>query len=85
MDKSFTVRAHLLNAEGGPVTGAKLVGVLNMKAMDHGSLQFEFTEKGNGVYEGISKVEMSGDWNLKLTAEQDQNRLEQDFPLAVGD
>jgi hypothetical protein len=85
MDKSFTVRAHLLNAEGGPVTGAKLMGLLTMKAMDHGNLQFEFTEKGHGVYEGISKVEMSGDWNLKLTAEHEQNRLEQDFPLAVGD
>jgi nitrogen fixation protein FixH len=85
MDKPFTVRVQLLNPEGGPVTGAKIAGVLSMKAMDHGKTDFEFTEKGHGVYEGISKVEMSGHWNLKLSAEHGADRMEQDVPLSVGD
>jgi nitrogen fixation protein FixH len=85
MDKSFTVRVQLLDPEGGPVAGAKIAGVLSMKAMDHGSTDFEFTEKGHGVYEGISKVEMSGEWSLKLMAVHGADRLEQDIPITVGD
>lgn len=85
MDKPFTVRVQLLDEDGGPVTSAKLSGSLSMKSMDHGNSNFEFTEKGHGVYEGISKLEMSGEWNLKLSAEHGPDRLEQDFPISVGD
>jgi nitrogen fixation protein FixH len=85
MDKSFTVRVHLLDPAGAPVTGAKVAGTLSMKEMNHGNSHFDFTEKGHGVYEGISKVEMSGEWNLKLSAEHGADRLEQDVPLTVGD
>lgn len=85
MDKPFTVRAQLFDATGGPVTGAKLSGALSMKGMDHGKTEFEFTEKGNGVYEGISKVEMSGEWNLELSAEHGVDRLQQEIPITVGD
>jgi nitrogen fixation protein FixH len=85
MDKSFTVKVQLLDPTGGPVTGAKIGGALSMKTMDHGNTSFEFTEKGHGVYEGISKVEMSGEWNLKLSAEHGADRLEQDIPLVIGD
>jgi nitrogen fixation protein FixH len=85
MDKPFTVRTQLFNASGGPVTGAKVFGALSMKEMDHGKIQFEFTEKGHGVYEGISKVEMSGEWNLHLNAEHGNDRLQQDIPITVGD
>lgn len=85
MDKSFTVRVHLLDPSGGPVTGGKIAGTLSMKEMNHDNNDFEFTEKGHGVYEGISKVEMSGEWNLKLSAEHGADRLVQDVPLTVGD
>jgi nitrogen fixation protein FixH len=85
MDKPFTVRVQLLDSEGGPVTSAKISGALAMKSMDHGATGFEFTEKGQGVYEGISKVEMSGEWELKLIAEHGAERIEQDFPVTVGD
>ena len=76
MDKSFTIRVHLLDPAGAPVTGAKVAGTLSMKEMNHGNSHFDFTEKGRGVYEGISKVEMSGEWNLKLSAEHGADRLE---------
>ena len=85
MDKPFTVRVQLLDASGGPVAGAKINGVLTMKDMDHGNQEFEFTEKGQGVYEGISKVEMSGTWNLKLSAEHGGDRMQQDISIQVGD
>ena len=85
MDKPFTVRAQLFDTTGGPVTGAKLSGALSMKTMDHGKTEFEFTEKGHGVYEGISKVEMSGEWNLQLSAEHAGDRLQQDIAITVGD
>jgi hypothetical protein len=85
MDKPFTVRTQLFDAAGGPVTGAKISGALSMKEMDHGKTEFEFTEKGHGVYEGISKVEMSGEWNLHLNAEHGSDRLQQDIPITVGD
>lgn len=85
MDKSFTVRAQVFDASGAPVTGAKLSGALSMKEMDHGKTEFEFTEKGHGVYEGISKVEMSGEWNLRLIAVHGTDRLEQDIAITVED
>ena len=85
MDKPFTVRAQLFDAAGAPVTGAKISGALSMKEMDHGKTEFEFTEKGQGFYEGISKVEMSGEWNLHLTAEHGSDRLQQAITITVGD
>jgi nitrogen fixation protein FixH len=85
MDKPFTVRAQLFDSSGGPVAGAKLSGELSMKGMDHGKTEFEFTEKGHGVYEGISKVEMSGEWNLQLTADHGSDRLQQDIAITVAD
>ncbi len=85
MDKPFTVRAQVSDSQGAPVTGAKIVGTLTMKAMDHGKNEFEFTEKGHGVYEGISKVEMSGDWDLQLKAQRGPDSGVQNIPVTIGD
>ena len=85
MDKPFTVRAQLFDTTGGPVTGAKLSGTLSMKDMDHGTTEFEFTEKGHGVYEGISKVEMSGEWKLQVAAQHAGENVQQSIAITVGD
>lgn len=85
MDKPFTVRAQVFDPQGAPVTGVKIVGTLTMKTMDHGKNEFEFTEKGHGVYEGISKVEMSGEWELQLKAQSGSNSAVQSFPVTIAD
>lgn len=85
MDKPFSVRVQLLDAAGGAAAGAKVSGVLTMKEMDHGKQQFDLVEKAQGVYEGTTKVEMSGGWNLKLTAEHGADRMQQDVTIQIAD
>lgn len=45
-----------------PVTGLTIAAHLEMKKMDHGSIDVTFTEKGNGEYVAPVKIPMGGEW-----------------------
>jgi nitrogen fixation protein FixH len=51
---------------GKPVTGLNVKGELEMVKMDHGTLEVDFKESGNGKYEGNSQLPMEGEWNAIL-------------------
>lgn len=52
--------------KGQPVHGLHIDAVLEMQRMNHGTVEVQFTEKGEGVYEGSAILSMPGDWTGNL-------------------
>lgn len=45
-----------------PATGLTISAQLEMKKMDHGTVEVTFREQGNGEYVAQAKLPMGGDW-----------------------
>jgi Cu(I)/Ag(I) efflux system membrane fusion protein/cobalt-zinc-cadmium efflux system membrane fusion protein len=66
-------RVHLKGPDGTPVTGATVSVRSYMAAMPEMGMAAmnvptQLTEKGNGVYEGQTKLESGGTWQITVTA-----------------
>jgi hypothetical protein len=73
-----------VNENGKPVTGLKMNGVLEMVKMDHGTIEVDFKEIGNGKYEGTVELPMGGDWNAILKMEKGNKSKEQTVAFKAG-
>ncbi|MBT2656103.1 FixH family protein [Bacillus sp. ISL-18] len=71
--KSFTpgqstpIQLTILDQDGKPVKGAKVNVQLDMQGMSHGDISMKMQETGNGVYLGLAKFEMEGDYTANIT------------------
>jgi nitrogen fixation protein FixH len=82
-DKDFVVRVHVVDQAGKAVPDATLRGSLNMKTMDMGKNEFEFTAKGDGNYETKVTPSMAGPWEIKVSAKRGGDVGEKSFELVV--
>lgn len=69
-----------------PATGLTIQASLEMKRMNHGTVEVTFTEKGSGVYESTATLPMHGDWtaNLKLSDGKVIEEISIDFTVNGG-
>ncbi|RXT03788.1 FixH family protein [Ammoniphilus sp. CFH 90114] len=70
--------------EGGKgLSGLTIEAELEMKHMDHGSVAVHFSDQGEGVYEGLGELPMSGDWIAVVTATDGKRNKELIIPFAI--
>jgi hypothetical protein len=62
--------------DGEPVNGLKFVAFLEMAKMDHGSIELDFKDKGNGIYESSVELPMAGEWIANIEGEADGSAFE---------
>ncbi|SEB21013.1 YtkA-like [Thalassobacillus cyri] len=60
-----TVRAE---QDGEPLQGLTLSGLMEMEKMDHGEIDINFSDNGDGTYTGEVELPISGEWILDLTS-----------------
>ena len=65
-----------VNEDGKGITGLEAVATLEMKNMDHGTLELEFKEQGEGHYTASGVLPMSGDWEAFVKVTDGQKKLE---------
>ncbi len=83
MNKDVTFRLSMADPQGKAVIGAEVNGALVMSLMDMGKNEFKFSDKGNGVYEAVGKMGMSGPWDVVVTAKVAGVEGQKTFPLTV--
>jgi uncharacterized GH25 family protein len=67
VDQPSTIQIKVLDADGKPVTGAKVSAELNMHMMSHGDISMKnMKETANGVYTGTVEFEMEGDYTATI-------------------
>lgn len=82
MDRTtFTVR--LTDAHARPVTGASVTADLVMPAMDMGRNAVAAAPQSPGVYAGVGRFPMDGDWRVSVTATKGAQRAVRSFPVKV--
>ena len=81
-EESYPVVIEVLN-DGKPVEGLEFSAFLEMAKMDHGSIQLDFQDKGNGLYESSVELPMAGEWVATLEGEADGGAFEQVITFEV--
>ncbi|GAM14565.1 FixH family protein [Mesobacillus selenatarsenatis] len=62
--------------DGEPVDGLEFAAYLEMAKMDHGTIELNFEDKGNGVYESSVELPMGGEWIANIEGESDGSAFE---------
>jgi hypothetical protein len=62
--------------DGEPAAGLDFVAYLEMAKMDHGSIELDFKDKGNGIYESSVELPMAGEWIANIEGEADGSAFE---------
>ncbi|WP_210364324.1 FixH family protein [Bacillus sp. REN3] len=62
--------------DGKPAAGLEFTAYLEMAKMDHGSIEVDFTDKGNGLYESSTELPMAGEWIANIEGEADGSKFE---------
>ncbi len=83
MNKDIAFRLTMTDTQGKPIIGAEVNGALVMSLMDMGKNEFKFSDKGNGLYEGVGKMDMAGPWDVVVTAKAGGIEGQKTFPLTV--
>lgn len=65
-----------ITKDGEAVSGLSVKVDLEMAKMDHGHIQVEMTEVGDGRYAGEVELPMGGEWLADVKAESDDNKAE---------
>ncbi len=78
---TFTVQAS--DTKGRPVSGATVSVRLDMPAMTMGNNEIPIMPGEAGVYVGMGRFTMAGDWRVTVTAVQGGRSATQGFPLRV--
>lgn len=66
-----------------PATGLTVSAVLEMKKMNHGTVDVTFVEKGNGEYVANAKLPMGGEWIAVTQLKKDNNTVEQEIGFTI--
>ncbi len=82
-NKDVTFRLTMADPQGKAISGAEVNGALVMSLMDMGKNEVKFSDKGNGVYEGVGKLDMAGPWDVVVTAKVAGVEGQKTFPLTV--
>lgn len=61
---------------GEPASGLEFTAYLEMAKMDHGTLELNFEDKGNGIYESSVELPMAGEWIANIEGEADGSGFE---------
>ncbi|MBT2645095.1 FixH family protein [Bacillus sp. ISL-41] len=62
--------------DGEPAAGLDFAAYLEMAKMDHGTIELDFEDKGNGVYESSVELPMAGEWIANIEGEADGSAFE---------
>lgn len=86
--KSFAVGQEIpitlmVKQDNQPVTGLTVTAKLEMKKMDHGSVDVAFSEKGNGEYVANVQLPMGGEWIAVTQLKNGNNTVEQEIGFTV--
>ncbi|WP_458415125.1 FixH family protein [Schinkia sp. CFF1] len=65
-----------ISGNGKPATGLQVHGILEMARMDHGTIEVDFKETGNGQYESTAELPMNGEWNAILEISNGKTKAE---------
>lgn len=68
---------------GKPVEGLNIVAPLEMAKMDHGTIEVQFKDNGNGQYESSVELPMAGEWIANMKAEKDGKSFEKVITFEV--
>lgn len=79
----FAMQLKILDSNGKPVKGAKVIAELNMKNMDHGMVTIPTEEIGNGMYVGQANLQMNGDWVATIKVEHEGKKFEEDKSFTI--
>jgi cytochrome oxidase Cu insertion factor (SCO1/SenC/PrrC family) len=79
----FAMQFKILDSNGHPVTGAKVKANLNMKNMDHGTVNIPTQEIGNGMYVGQANLQMNGDWIATVNVEHNGKTFKEDKSFTI--
>jgi hypothetical protein len=79
----IVVQLRLANADGAPVTGARMQCTAQMSHPGMAPIIATAVERGAGLYEARLALSMAGDWVLIATGERpDGRRIESSFRVA---
>ncbi|MBT2692269.1 FixH family protein [Bacillus sp. ISL-55] len=62
--------------DGEPVDGLDFAAYLEMAKMDHGTIELDFVDKGNGIYESSVELPMAGEWIANIEGAADGSAFE---------
>ncbi|MDP4107364.1 MAG: SCO family protein [Bacillota bacterium] len=79
----FAMQFKVLDSKGNPVKAAKVTAELNMKGMDHGSVQISTQEIGNGLYVGQANLQMNGDWIATVKVDRNGKSFQEDKSFTI--
>ncbi|UCZ54053.1 FixH family protein [Bacillus shivajii] len=68
-----------------PVEGLNVSALLEMSRMDHGHIDVQFADGGNGIYAGSVELPMSGEWIAEVTLEQGDKKKSETIIFEVGE
>lgn len=73
--ESYPVLIEVLK-DGKPADGLEIYAFLEMAKMDHGTIELNFKDKGNGLYESSVELPMAGEWIVNIEGEADGSAFE---------
>lgn len=72
-----------IKTNGKPVKQLTVHATFEMVNMDHGKIEVDLNEKGNGVYEGNVQLPMEGDWEALLLIQHGKEKVEKMLKMHV--
>lgn len=69
--------------DGEPVDGLSVTASLEMAKMDHGEIQVDLVEQGDGKYSGEVTLPMGGEWIAEVIAESEDAKAEELITIDV--
>jgi len=72
-----------LKENGKLAKQVKVHVTFEMSNMDHGKIEVDLHEKGNGIYEGNIQLPMEGDWEALLVIEKGNDKVEKLLKMHV--
>lgn len=69
--------------DGKPVKGLTVTAYLEMAKMDHGEIQVDFQDNGDGLYESSVELPMAGEWIANMEVEKDGEIFEKAITFDV--
>lgn len=67
------------------VTGLEVVATLEMARMDHGIIEVEFSDQGDGTYVGEVALPMAGEWIADVVVTQDGDTFDETLTFDVDE
>ncbi|HJV44882.1 MAG TPA: FixH family protein [Bacillota bacterium] len=72
--EAMNIQLKVSKQDGSPVVGANVHAVMSMKGMDHGKVNMDTQDIGEGKYMGQAKLSMDGQWIAEIQIDQNGNQ-----------